>query len=127
MVIHAGDFTTLSLYEQLSSRNRVEAVCGNMDELALCTLLPTQRRVEVLGKCIYIVHGEGKSKKELASLFPDADCLIFGHTHSPYNRKIGKVLLFNPGSCTDIVFVPFKSFGLLYINGDEISGEIIKI
>lgn len=127
VVFHAGDFVRTSFYEQLLCYKKVEAVHGNMDELSLCTLLPKEKKIEICRKHIVLLHGDGKKISELPSLFPYADCIIFGHTHTPYKRRVGHLLLFNPGSCTDSVFSPFLSFGFLEIKGDEIFAKIIKI
>jgi hypothetical protein len=35
--------------------------------------------------------------RELRRRFPDADAIVFGHTHRPHAETIDGVLLFNPG------------------------------
>ncbi|MFV8830451.1 metallophosphoesterase family protein [Alkalihalobacterium sp. APHAB7] len=43
------------------------------------------------------------------------DCIIFGHSHIPIIKKVGSVLLFNPGSATDKRKQTHFSYGILHI------------
>ena len=54
------------------------------------------------------------------------DIIIFGHSHTPENKKIDGILFFNPGSLTDKDFAPYNSYGILELN-DEIEAKIIRI
>jgi hypothetical protein len=54
----------------------------------------------------------------------DVDCIIFGHSHIPYNEFKNNILLFNPGSPTDRRRNEFFSFGLLEL-GDRIKARHI--
>jgi putative phosphoesterase len=36
--------------------------------------------------------------RRLHKRYPEADVVIFGHTHAPYARRIGRTLFFNPGA-----------------------------
>jgi predicted phosphodiesterase len=62
----------------------------------------------------------------LCKLYPEADIIIFGHTHVPYSRQIGKTLCFNPG-CV----VPDKhkltSVGLLRLWSHKIETHVIPL
>ena len=78
-----------------------------------------------------MVHGwgapNGIEKRVLNSFSStDIDVLVFGHSHRPVCRKVGSVLLFNPGSPTDRRSAPYHSVGILHI-GSEVMGEIIRI
>ena len=64
------------------------------------------------------VQKEFKDKK--------VDVIVFGHSHHPMNEIKDGILFFNPGSATDTVFAPFRSYGVLEIS-DVIKGRIIKI
>jgi putative phosphoesterase len=54
------------------------------------------------------------------------DIVIFGHSHQPFNQMVKGILFFNPGSPTDEIFAPYKSFGIIEIN-DTIEARIVKI
>ena len=79
---------------------------------------------------IGVIHGSGAPEGIAERIFhffeEKLDCIIFGHSHRPFNEKINDTLMFNPGSPTDTVFAAINTFGILTIN-DEIKGEIIKI
>ena len=56
---------------------------------------------------------------DYASLFSDADIIVYGHSHYPQNEVINGILLFNPGRASD-------SFGILTM-GRPVKGEIIGL
>jgi len=126
LILHAGDFVSIEMYEQLQQLAPVEAVAGNMDRPEITRVLPSQREIEVTGKTIGITHGWGGPwdlPQRVCSRFrPDIDCIVFGHSHTPYYRKEGRTLLFNPGSP---VSSSYRSYGLLTVEEGRISGEII--
>jgi hypothetical protein len=129
LIIHAGDFTSIEVLEQLQKFSKVEAVCGNMDNPQIREILPSKKIIEVLGLKIGIIHGQGPPSKLINYIkneFHYVDCIIFGHSHTPYNAYVTGTLCFNPGSPTDDIFPPFKSYGILEING-EIKSQIIKV
>lgn len=132
MVIHAGDLVELSVLDKLKSVcANVKAVWGNMDPEEIRNVLP-QKEIITLGKYrLGIMHGWGTPNnlvELLTSEFKDqkVDVIIFGHSHSPLNTKIGNTLFFNPGSPTDKVFAPYNSYGLIEIN-DTIKAKIVKL
>ena len=100
LIIHAGDMTSLFVYDYLSNWN-ISAVRGNMDDLDLQNILPEKRIEEIEGRRIGMIHGRG-SPYGLGNLvfneFQDVDIIIFGHSHIPFYEKKGKVEMFNPGS-----------------------------
>ena len=104
-------------------------VRGNMDSQH--DNLPVQRIVKLADSRIGMVHGwgtlNGIEKRVLNSFFgEDIDVLVFGHSHRPVCRKVGSILLFNPGSPTDRRSAPFHSVGILDID-TEVTGEIIRL
>ena len=52
-----------------------------------------------------MVHETGAARgreRRMAAAFPDADVLVFGHSHIPWDTTTPNGLrLLNPGSCTD--------------------------
>lgn len=117
LIVHAGDINGKETLDALRHIAHVEAVRGDHDR----TLdLPISREIEVEGKRIVIVHGNRSRWIEepntllwtlslgyyrphrglprwLRRRFPDADAIVFGHTHRPHIETIDGVLLFNPG------------------------------
>lgn len=132
LIIHAGDFCDLVDYQNLKKIQRVESVFGNMDTPELSRQIPRRKVFTCEGVAIGLFHGEGAALTLLARVKAefskeDVAVVIFGHSHHPMNEKIGNVLYFNPGSPTDMIFAPYRSYGILDIKDKEVTGHIIRI
>jgi uncharacterized protein len=118
LIVHAGDITADSTLEQLRQIAPVHAVRGDHDH-ELDTL-PRSRALTVEGRKIVVVHGDRSRWIEepntflwtvslgyfrpharlpwaLRRRFPEADVIVYGHTHRSHMRRVGGALLFNPG------------------------------
>lgn len=132
LIIHAGDLSTLPVINTLETIAPVVAVQGNVESEEVVNALPLKRTVRV-GYCkIGVVHilGDTAHYARNARLeFPDAQVVIFGHSHVPYNQEHEGQLLLNPGSANDRRRQPTCSLGMLYIDDEAatVRGEIIKI
>ncbi len=132
LIIHAGDLSVLRVISELESIAPVVAVQGNIEEDEVRLKLPIKREI-VVGHCrIGIVHilGDAHNRAKLARQeFPTARCVVFGHSHIPYNEKVNGQLLFNPGSANDRRRQPQCSIGLLHVDDalESVSGEIIYL
>jgi predicted phosphodiesterase len=65
--------------------------------------------VEAEGALIAAIHDAGPARGRLARLrsrFPDADAVVFGHSHMPLHAREGGFQVFNPGSPTEGARVP---------------------
>lgn len=116
-VIHAGDFSTAAVLAQLKELCPVVlAVHGNVDDAELRRELPESLEVEIGGRTVAVVHDAGPSKGRLARMrarFPDANAVVFGHSHLPLHEEEGDFQIFNPGSPTERRRAPRHSMGLL--------------
>jgi len=110
VVVHAGDWVDVGLLDALEPRAaRLVGVHGNNDGPALRARLPEVARVQLGGMRFAVVHETGAAagrERRCAAAFPDADVLVFGHSHIPWDttatRGDGTALrLLNPGSPTD--------------------------
>ena len=132
LIIHAGDLSILQVINELETIAPVVAVQGNVETEEVVFALPIKREI-LVGRCrIGIVHilGETTTRVHLArNEFPNARCVVYGHSHIPYNQEHEGQLLFNPGSATDRRRQPRCSIGLLYVDdeSESIRGEIIEI
>ena len=132
LIIHAGDLSTLSVIDKLEAIAPVIAVQGNVEGEDVVMALPIKREV-LIGQCrIGIVHNLGDARyfeRNAKQEFPNARVVVFGHSHSPYNREHNGQLLFNSGSATDRRRQPTRSLGLLTINDEthSVYGEIIAL
>lgn len=123
LIIHAGDIVTMDVVRGLEALAPVKGVCGNMDLPEVRVALPEVLELELEGRRIRVLHGNGGPgglEERVMQQLNSADIIIFGHSHVPLNqhRKDG-VMLFNPGSARD-------SYGLLELDGQGVSGRIIR-
>jgi len=130
LIIHAGDLVRLEVLDTLTSLAPVKAVYGNMDQPEVKQELPDKLRISVEGIKIGVIHGWGAPNglsKRIRPTFPDCNCIIFGHSHSPMYQWTEGVLFLNPGSPTDKRFSPTNSFALLNVEGKRLEGKIIHL
>ena len=117
-LIHAGDFSAASVLADLRELCPVVlAVHGNVDDAELRRELPEALEVEIAGRTVAVLHDAGPAKGRLARLrarFPEADAVVFGHSHLPLHEEEGGFQIFNPGSPTERRRAPRPSLGLLH-------------
>lgn len=106
VVVHAGDWVGVDLLGALTARAaRLVGVYGNNDGGELRARLPEVARVELDGVRVAVVHETGAAggrERRCAAAYPDADVLVFGHSHIPWDTCApGGLRLLNPGSPTD--------------------------
>lgn len=117
LIVHAGDVCAPAVLEELEEIAPVVAVGGNRDWF-FGGKYPLKAQIEVAGIKLGIAHGhdgilnyiwgkfryifEGYRLKTLVNLLrsalPEADVIVFGHSHRPENAWIDGKLYFNPGS-----------------------------
>jgi len=61
LIIHAGDFTSTEVLNELKQIGEVKAVHGNMDSAELKAMLPAKEIIDTGNKRIGITHGWGAS------------------------------------------------------------------
>ena len=134
LVLHAGDLITAAVLRDLRALGRpVHAVHGNVDDHEVRRLLPSARMVAVGSARIAMVHDAGAAAGRLARLqrrFPDADAVIFGHSHIPLHERDPATgfQIFNPGSPTDRRRQPAHTMGLARIGEDgAVSFQLIDL
>jgi uncharacterized protein len=106
VVFHAGDWVDIATLDLLESRSaRLVGVHGNNDGPELRARLPEVAYVELGGLRFAVVHETGAAQgreARCAARYPDADVLVFGHSHIPWDTTApGGLRLLNPGSPTD--------------------------
>lgn len=128
LVIHAGDWVDEELLDRLAGRaRRLVAVWGNNDGPAVRRRLPEVAQEEVDGLRLAVVHETGQAagrERRCAERFPDADVLVFGHSHIPWDSTTASGLrLLNPGSPTDRRRQPHAT----YLTGHVRRGRLIDV
>jgi putative phosphoesterase len=129
-VLHAGDVVTRHLLDHLGAHVPVHAVLGNNDG-ELRGTLPERLDLDLAGVRAVLVHETGAAKGRGARLrrrFPDADVVVFGHSHIPLAEEHDGLLLFNPGSAVDRRRQPQRTYGVLDLaDGRVRRHEIIAV
>ncbi|MFF9060634.1 metallophosphoesterase family protein [Streptomyces sp. NPDC014882] len=106
VVVHAGDWVDTATLDLLERRSRrLIGVYGNNDGPDLRARLPETAYADLGGLRLAVVHETGPARgreARCAARFPDADVLVFGHSHIPWDTVApGGLRLLNPGSPTD--------------------------
>nr|WP_229661977.1 metallophosphoesterase [Phycicoccus endophyticus] len=105
LVVHAGDWVDEATLDRLTERSRALLACwGNNDGAPLRARLPEVARAEVEGVRVAVVHETGarrRREERMRAAYPDADLLVFGHSHIPWDTEHAGLRLLNPGSPTD--------------------------
>lgn len=57
--------------------------------------------------------------------FPNADLVVFGHSHIPMDLGEGDLRLFNPGSPTDKRRQPYGTLGILVVDEEGLRSTAI--
>ena len=99
-IIHAGDLTDHSVLSVFEDK-QIYAVHGNMCNMQTQKTLPERITITVEGYSIGVCHGAGSRhniEERVFEMFPEANCIIYGHTHIPVCHYCGTTLLINPGS-----------------------------
>ncbi len=131
LILHAGDFMELGVLEELEALGPpVCGVRGNVDSAELQARLPLTRIVEAGGARIAIIHDTGPAAGRLARMrrrFPDADAVVFGHSHIPLLESEAGFTIFNPGSPTERRRSPRHTMGLATVTVGRVTFELIPL
>jgi putative phosphoesterase len=131
LILHAGDLMTLAVLRELEAYGEVVAVHGNVDDAEVRAALPMSTSVQAGGATIGLVHDAGPAKGRLARLrrrFPEADAVIFGHSHIPlHERAPDGFQIFNPGSPTERRRAPAHTMGMASARNGRVSFELIVL
>ena len=130
-ILHAGDLVALSVLHELEALGPpVHAVHGNVDAPDVRAALPAARVVDVGGTRIAMTHDGGPAAGRLARLrrrFPDADAVVFGHSHVPLHEAAEGFQIFNPGSPTDRRRQPTHTMGIATVRGGRLRFELVDL
>ena len=125
-VIHAGDVVEAFLLEEIAKIVPVHAVLGNNDP---GLDLPTSLELSFEQVKLAVLHDAGARKgrpERLKRQFPDAQVVVYGHSHIPDCQTFEGLLIMNPGSCTDRRREPKFSFGRLAVEGSIVRPYIVR-
>ena len=131
LIVHAGDISEPEVLAELEALGPpVHAVHGNVDVPALRERLPEQLELELGGARLAVVHDAGPAKGRLGRLrhrFPEADAVVFGHSHIPLHEEEGGFQIFNPGSPTERRRSPHHTMGLVEVADGRLSFSLVEL
>jgi putative phosphoesterase len=132
LILHAGDVCTADVLDELAAYAPVRAVLGNNDRPDVAAWgAPETLELELDGLRVGMIHDSGQATGRTARMrrrFPDADLVVFGHSHIPMDLTGDGVRVFNPGSPTDRRRQPRGTLGVLDIqHGRVVEARILPV
>jgi uncharacterized protein len=131
VILHAGDVLEAATLERLRQLAPTYAVLGNNDH-SLAGELAETLTLRLDGVQVAMIHDSGPTTgraKRMWRRFPDAEVVVFGHSHIPCNviGTSGQVL-FNPGSPTIRRSQPTCTLGeLVFAEGRIVERRIVDL
>jgi uncharacterized protein len=124
VILHAGDVCTAAVLDELAAYAPVHAVRGNNDGPDVADWgAPDEGELTLAGVRLAMLHDSGPRSGRLARMrrrFPDADLVVFGHSHIPLTETGQGLQIFNPGSPTDRRRQPRGTIGILDLDAGRI-------
>ncbi len=121
-ILHCGDICNQEIMDEAvkSFKGKIYYVHGNGDyELPE---LPEKMEIQLGGKKIFINHYPEIAKKAAES--GKYDLVFYGHTHKPWEEKVGKCRLVNPGEVAGQRYKP--TFALYDTETDKLELKILE-
>ena len=131
LILHAGDVTSGTVLDELSTYAPVMVAMGNNDgpDVAAWGARP-EVTVDVDGTRIAMLHDPGRREgreRRLRRRFPEADLIVFGHSHVPIDTEADGVRFLNPGSPTWKRRQPKHTFGIADVTDRRVRTRIVEL
>lgn len=131
LILHAGDVCAAGVLDELAAYAPVMVVKGNNDgEDVAARGAPEELSVDIEGVRVAMIHDAGPRRGRMGRMrrrFPDAQVIIYGHSHIPLHELEDGVHLLNPGSPTDKRRQPQRTMAFLTIDGDVVDAAITNL
>ncbi|GAA4195473.1 YfcE family phosphodiesterase [Streptosporangium oxazolinicum] len=129
LILHAGDVCVAEVLDELAGYAPVRAVKGNNDGPDV--VAPETLELDLGGLRVAMIHDSGPARGRLARMrrrFPEADLVVFGHSHIPLVQGDDEFRVFNPGSPTDRRRQPHGTLGVLRVEeGRLVEARIVAV
>lgn len=129
-ILHAGDIGPVELLTELEAVAPVTAVWGNTDGWDVRDRVPEVARVELGGMHAVVMHGHrlpAATPEAAAEAYPEADLVLFGHSHQPVIRRVGEVWAVNPGSAGPRRFSTPVTIAMAEIGADGPQFRLVEL
>jgi putative phosphoesterase len=131
LILHAGDVTSADVLDELASFASLHVALGNNDRPSVAAWGATEEvHVDLGGVRLAMIHDAGPREgrdRRMRRRFPEADLVVFGHSHIPLDAPDGAVRLFNPGSPTWKRRQPRPTFGWIEVDGGHVRTRIVEL
>ncbi len=132
LILHAGDVCVPSVLDELAAYAPVKAVRGNNDGTDVAAWgAPDTLELDLDGLPVAMIHDSGAATgrtRRMHHRFPEAELVVFGHSHIPMDETGDGVRVFNPGSPTDRRRQPHGTLGLLRVeNARLVEAKIVAV
>ncbi|WP_156754466.1 metallophosphoesterase family protein [Actinokineospora pegani] len=132
VILHAGDVCVPGVLDELAAYAPVHVVRGNNDGPDIAEWgAPETLELDLAGLRVAMIHDSGQKAGRAARMrerFPDADLVVFGHSHIPLDHTEAGLRVFNPGSPTDRRRQPHGTLGLLTVeDGLLVAAGIVPV
>ena len=101
VILHAGDVGDPHIVTELETIAPVHAVQGNTDGFDIRAWYGEELRLELAGKQIVVAHGHllgSPTPQNLRKTYPNADLVVYGHTHQQLLDDSATPVVVNPGA-----------------------------
>jgi putative phosphoesterase len=131
LILHAGDVTAPEVLDELAAYATVHAALGNRDrpEVQAWGALPAVD-LDIDGVRVAMLHDAGPREgreRRMRRRFPEADLVVFGHSHIPIDAGHEGLRLLNPGSPTWKRRQPAPTYATVDIDGGLIRSRIVTL
>lgn len=129
-ILHAGDVGPADLLAELEAIAPVTVVWGNTDGWEVRGRVPEVARVELGGVSVVVLHGMqlgSPTAAKAAAAYPEAELVVFGHSHRPVIERVGGVLAVNPGSAGPRRFRDPVTVALAELSPGRTSARLVEL
>ncbi len=130
-ILHGGDLMEVEVLRALQALGPpVHAVRGNVDSSELQARLPLRRLLDLGGVQVGMLHDAGPAAGRLERMrnrFPEAQAVVFGHSHIPLREERDGFQIFNPGSPTERRRAPRHTMGMATVVDGRIAFELVAL
>jgi uncharacterized protein len=129
LILHAGDIGPPGILADLDAIAPVTAVWGNTDGFEVREQTCNTASLELAGHQVVLLHGHQlgfPTPEGLRRACPQADVIVYGHTHRPLVQRMDGALVVNPGAAGAARFGVPPSVAILTLNGEP-SVELVEL